>query len=110
MDEQARYICILLFHPKVEKQTYVSCFAPIDLTKLGSDLAQNCAEFSGNEGHNSTDGTKLAKNGADLAQNGTKMGPTRPKWNQMETKSVPTDAKAAPKSCLGAFEVVGFLH
>ena len=39
-----------------------------------------------------------------------KKEPTRPKWNQKGTKRVPTDAKVAPKSCLGAFEVLGFLH
>ena len=32
------------------------------------------------------------------------------KWNQKGIKRVPTDAKVAPKSCLGAFEVFGFLH
>ena len=41
----------------VKKQgTYVPCFAPIDLTEHGSDLAQNGVELSGNEGHNSTSG------------------------------------------------------
>ena len=56
-----------------KQDTYVSCFAPIDLTKHGSDLAQNGAELSGNVGHNSIVGTKLAQNGAELVQHGVKM-------------------------------------
>ena len=39
-----------------------------------------------------------------------KKEPTRPKWNQKGTKKVPIDATVAPKSCLGAFEVLCFLH
>ena len=39
-----------------------------------------------------------------------KEEPTRPKWSQKETKRVPTDAKVAPKSYLGAFEVLGFFN
>ena len=39
-----------------------------------------------------------------------KEEPSRPKWNQQGTKRVPTDTTVAPKSCFGAFEVLGFLH
>jgi hypothetical protein len=53
---------------------------------------------------------KESEKGSYEIQNGAKIGPTRPKWNQKGTKSVPTDANVAPKSCLGAFEVLGFLH
>ena len=44
---------------------------------------------------------------ANRDRNKFKIEPTRPKWNPKGTKRVPTDAKVAPKSCLGALEVLG---
>ena len=52
-------------------------------------------------------GTKSEPKRAKRDRKQFKMEPksSRPKWNQKGTKRVPTDAKVAPKSCLGAFEV-----
>ena len=59
-------------------------------------------------------GTKSEPKRANRDWNKLKMEqkeePTRPKWKQKGTKRVPTDAKVVPKSCLGAFEILGFLH
>ena len=54
-----------------KQDTIVSCFAPIDLTKHWSDLAQNGAELSGNEGHNSTFGASEFVPASDLVELGT---------------------------------------
>ena len=55
-------------------------------------------------------GTKSEPKRAKRDRNKFKMEqkeePTRPKWNQKGSKRVPTDVKVAPKSCLGAFEVL----
>ena len=56
--------------------------------------------MSGNEGHNSTVGTKLAQNGAELVQNGTKMGTKRD-----PVKLCDHIAKLDPKNCNYSIEV-----
>ena len=46
---------------------------------------------------------RIVKRRANTAQ-------IEPKGDQKGTKRVPTSAKVAPKSCLGAFEVVFFIE